>query len=145
MTRATLAAGVLLALAAPVWAANRDLERLQVQMAGLQTQISELQRLAEENLKEVRRLNEFLAEQNASLKKSLQDQRVQDEALATTLKELSEKLAELGERAQAASLLAGSRGFSLPNETGRNRSGATPSPTRYSLAERARCSPRARL
>jgi len=106
VTRATLAAGVLLALAAPVWAANRDLERLQVQMAGLQTQISELQRLAEENLKEVRRLNEFLAEQNASLKKSLQDQRVQDEALATTLKELSEKLAELGERAQAARVAA---------------------------------------
>ena len=102
MTRATLFAGVLLALAAPVFGANRDLERLQVQMAGLQTQISELQRLAEENLKEVRRLNEFLAEQNAGLKKSLQDQRIQDEALASTLKELTEKLAELGERAQAA-------------------------------------------
>jgi tol-pal system protein YbgF len=105
VTRVTLAAGAagaLLALAAPVRAANRDIERLQVQVAGLQTQISELQRLAEENLKEVRRLNEFLAEQNAAFKKSLQDQKIQDEAVATTLKEVSEKLAEIGERAQAA-------------------------------------------
>jgi tol-pal system protein YbgF len=100
--RVTLTAGIVLALAAPAFAANRELERLQVQVAGLQTQIAELQRLGEENLKEVRRLNEFLAEQNAAFRKSLQDQKIQDEALASTLKEVAEKLAELGERAQAA-------------------------------------------
>jgi tol-pal system protein YbgF len=102
----TLFAGVVLALAAPVSAASRELERLQVQVAGLQTQLAELQRLGEENLKEVRRLNEFLAEQNAAFKKSLQDQKIQDEALATTLKEVAEKLAELSERAQAAARVA---------------------------------------
>jgi tol-pal system protein YbgF len=96
------AAGIVVALVAPAFAANRELERLQVQVAGLQTQIAELQRLGEENLKEVRRLNEFLAEQNSAFRKSLQDQKIQDEALASTLKEVAEKLAELGERAQAA-------------------------------------------
>jgi len=87
-------------------AANRDIERLQVQIATLQTQFADLQRLTEENLKEVRRLNEILAEQNASLKKSLQDQKVQDEALTATLKEMTERLAELSERAQAARTVA---------------------------------------
>jgi tol-pal system protein YbgF len=108
VTRVTLTAvGIALALAAaPAVAANRDLERLQVQVAGLQTQLAELQRLGEENLKEVRRLNEFLADQNAAVKKSLQDQKIQDEALASTLKEVTEKLAELGERAQAAARVA---------------------------------------
>jgi tol-pal system protein YbgF len=98
----TLTAGLVVALAAPAFAANRELERLQVQVAGLQTQIAELQRLGEENLKEVRRLNELLAEQNAAFRKSLQDQRIQDESVSTTLKEVAEKLAELNERAQAA-------------------------------------------
>jgi tol-pal system protein YbgF len=102
VTRLTLTAGIVLALAAPAFAANRELERLQVQVAGLQTQIAELQRLGEENLKEVRRLNELLAEQNAAFKKSLQDQKIQDEALGVTLKEVAEKLAELNERAQSA-------------------------------------------
>ncbi len=102
MTRVILTAGLVVALAAPAFAANRELERLQVQVAGLQTQIAELQRLGEENLKEVHRLNELLAEQNAAFRKSLQDQRIQDESVSTTLKEVAEKLAELNERAQSA-------------------------------------------
>ncbi len=106
MTRVILTAGIVIALAAPARAANRDIERLQVQVAGLQTQIAELQRLGEENLKEVRRLNEFLAEQNAAFRKSLQDQKIQDEALATTIKEVAEKLAEISEKAQAARVSA---------------------------------------
>jgi hypothetical protein len=68
VTRVTLTAGIVLALAAPAFAANRELERLQVQVAGLQTQIAELQRLGEETLKEVRRLNESLAEQNSAFR-----------------------------------------------------------------------------
>jgi tol-pal system protein YbgF len=106
VTRVTLTAGIVVALAAPAFAANRELERLQVQVAGLQTQIAELQRLGEENLKEVRRLNEFLAEQNATFRKNLQDQKIQDETVATTLREVAERLAELGERAQAAARVA---------------------------------------
>lgn len=97
---AVLGVGALL-VAQPARAANKDIERLQIQIASLQGQVSDLQRTAEDNLKEVRRLNELLAEQNAFFRKSLQDQRVQDEALQTTLKEVAERLGELGERFQA--------------------------------------------
>ena len=117
VTRVTLTAGIVLALAAPAFAASREIERLQVQVAGLQTQIAELQRLGEENLKEVRRLNEFLAEQNAGFKKSLQDQKLQDEAVATMLKEVAEKLAELNERVQAAARVAAPVPAPDPNAT----------------------------
>jgi tol-pal system protein YbgF len=114
VTRVTLIAGIVVALAAPAFAANRELERLQVQVAGLQTQIAELQRLGEESLKEVRRLNELLAEQNAAFRKTLQDQKIQDEALASSLKEMAERLAEVTERAQAASRVAPAPDSSLP-------------------------------
>ncbi|HEY6553595.1 MAG TPA: tol-pal system protein YbgF [Vicinamibacteria bacterium] len=117
MTRVFLTAAIVIAVAAPARAANRDIERLQVQVAGLQTQIAELQRLGEENLKEVRRLNEFLAEQNAAFRKSLQDQKIQDEALATTIKEVAEKLAEISERAQAARVSAPDPGAPAPGST----------------------------
>jgi tol-pal system protein YbgF len=129
VTRVTLTAvGIALALAAaPALAANRDIERLQVQVAGLQTQIAELQRLGEENLKEVRRLNEFLADQNAAVKRSLQDQKIQDEALASTLKEVTEKLAELGERAQAAARVAVPLPLPLPDAGGSTVPPGTPS------------------
>ena len=45
-------------LAAPARAANKDMERLYVQIAALQSQIADLQRASEESLKEIRRLNE---------------------------------------------------------------------------------------
>jgi tol-pal system protein YbgF len=133
VTRVTLTAGIVLALAAPAFAANRELERLQVQVAGLQTQIAELQRHAEESLKELRRLNEFLAEQNAGFRKSLQDQKIQDEALATTLKEVAERLGELSERSQAAARVAAapdptaSAPLPMPGATAANP--AAPGPT----------------
>jgi len=122
VTRVTLTAGLVVALAAPAFAANRELERLQVQVAGLQTQIAELQRLGEESLKEVRRLNELLAEQNAAFRKSLQDQRIQDESVSTSLKEVAEKLAELNERAQSV------RAPALPPAQDPNLSAASPLP-----------------
>jgi tol-pal system protein YbgF len=88
----------------PGWAgaANKDIERLQLQVAGLSGQVADLQRVNEDNLREIRRLNEALAEQNASLKKGLQDQRVNEEGVQATLREISEKLSVLGERFQAA-------------------------------------------
>src|SRR5712664_2067081 len=70
-------------------------------MTGLQNQLAELQRSAEDTYREVRRLNELLAEQNASTKKSLTDQRVQEEAIAAALKDISDRLAEVNERYQA--------------------------------------------
>lgn len=100
MRRVALAL-MMLCLAAPARAANRELDRLQIQVAGLQNQLAELQRTSEESVREVRRLNEQLAEQNASMKKALQDQRIQEEALASALKDLNDRLAEMNERYQA--------------------------------------------
>jgi tol-pal system protein YbgF len=89
---------LLAAAAVPAHAANKDIERLYVQIAGLQQQLADVQRSSEESLREVRRLNEGLAEQNANLQKGLADQRVHGEALQTTVRELTERLSELGER-----------------------------------------------
>ena len=91
----------LLAPAPPARAASKEIERLQVQVAGLQGQFVSLQRAVEETAREVKRLNETLAEQNASMRKGLQDQRLQGEALQTTIKELSERLGEIAERLQS--------------------------------------------
>ena len=68
--------GMLAIPALPVLAANKEMERLQIQVASIQAQVMELQRIAQENQRELRRLNEALAEQNAAMKKTLQDQRV---------------------------------------------------------------------
>jgi len=101
MLRRLALSTALLALPGAASAASKDIERLQIQIQGLAGQIADLQRLSEDSLREIRRLNEALAEQNSVLKKGLQDQRVQDEAAQTTLRELSERLAVLGERFQA--------------------------------------------
>jgi tol-pal system protein YbgF len=91
----------LVAAAVPGHAANKDIERLQIQVATLQTQIGDLVRSHEESVKELRRLNELLADQNATLKKTLQEQRVQEEANAAALRDLGERLAELNEKYQS--------------------------------------------
>src|SRR5688500_8792076 len=88
--------------AAPALAANKDIERLQVQVAALQTQVTNLERLAEDSLRELRRLNEALAESNAAARKAVQDRRLQDESVATSLREMSERLSEIGEQVQSA-------------------------------------------
>jgi tol-pal system protein YbgF len=95
---------VSLALAVPAGAANKDIERLQIQMADVQRQLYEVVRLAEENQAELRRLNEALADQNAVVKRQLEDRRVQDENLQSSLREITERMSELGERLQALSV-----------------------------------------
>jgi tol-pal system protein YbgF len=102
--RGVSAALVALALAAPAAAANKDIERLQIQMADVQRQLYEVVRLAEENQAELRRLNEALADQNAVVKRQLEDRRVQDENLQSSLREITERMSELGERLQALSV-----------------------------------------
>lgn len=98
---AGLSIALVAALAsAPALAANKDIERLQVQVAALQTQVTSLERLAEDSLRELRRLNEALAESNAAARKAVQDRRVQDEAVATSLREMSERMSEIGEQIQ---------------------------------------------
>jgi len=91
----------VLALAAPLLAANKDIERLQLQVASLEGTLADLKRTSDETIKELRRLNEALADQNASLKKSIQDQKVQQDATQSGLKDVADRLALLGERLQA--------------------------------------------
>jgi tol-pal system protein YbgF len=90
-----------LALASPAWAVNKDIERLQIQVADLQRQLYDLVRMAEENQAEIRRLNEGLADQNDLLKRQLESRRVQDESLQSALRDITDRLSELGERVQA--------------------------------------------
>lgn len=101
MIRRIAAVGFAMALAAPAWAANKDIERLQAQIASLSSQIADLQRQSEGHLKEIQRLNESLAEQGAFIKRTLQDKRTQDEALQLTLKDITDRLGEIQERLQA--------------------------------------------
>jgi tol-pal system protein YbgF len=100
--RRLMAVVLLLGLASPARAANKDIERLQIQISSLQGQIADVLRAVEEGQKELKRLTELLAQQNASLNKGAMDQKVQMEALQTSVRELQERLAELGERVEAA-------------------------------------------
>jgi len=93
----------VLALASPAWAVNKDIERLQIQVADLQRQVADLIRMAEDNQAEIRRLNESLADQNALLKKAALDGRVQDEAVQSALRDVTDRMSELAERLQALS------------------------------------------
>ena len=54
-----------------------------------------MERVAEDTLRELKRLNESLAEQNAFLRKSVQDRRLQDEAITTSLREMDERMSEI--------------------------------------------------
>ena len=90
----------------PATAANKDIERLYIQVAALQSQIADLQRTAEESQREVRRLTDLLAEQNAFYRKTVQDRRLQDEALQTALREMTERMAEIDARLQTQAATA---------------------------------------
>jgi len=117
---------VLLSLAvvaaSPARAANKDIERLQVQIAALQGQLADMQRRSAENVAEVRRLTELVAQQNALLTRSIDDEKARDEAVATTLKDLGDRIAEVMERLDALRV-AGN--VAAPVEAG---SGLAPAP-----------------
>jgi tol-pal system protein YbgF len=104
--RRFLVVAFALLAAAPARAANKDLERLYIQIAALQSQVADLQRATEDSLKEVKRLNEVLAEQNAAARRSAEDQRLREEAFQNALKDFTERLAEMGERLDAARVAA---------------------------------------
>ena len=104
LVRRIILASLALALAAPAWAVNKDIERLQIQVADLHRQLGDLVRMAEEDQAEIRRLNESLADLNALLKRQAQDRRVQDEALQSALRDITDRVSELGERLQALSV-----------------------------------------
>jgi tol-pal system protein YbgF len=89
-----------LAAAPPAAAANKDIERLALQVATLQSQLTDVQRAADESRREVKRLTELLAEQNALLQRLAADRRQQDEAVTAGLKDLNDRVSELGEAIQ---------------------------------------------
>jgi len=113
--RRMLVAAALVLVAAPLHAANKDLERLYIQVAALQNQIADLQRATEDSLKEVRRLNEVLAEQSATMRRSVDDQRLREEAFQNALKEFTERLGEMGERLDAARATASAASVYTPS------------------------------
>lgn len=94
---------VALGLAPLTLAANKDMERLQIQVASLQGQVSDLTRLIEDQAKELRRLNELLADQGALMRKQGQDERAGQESMQSSLRELGDRLSSLEERAQQQS------------------------------------------
>jgi len=100
LSRAWLAAVLIATMPGVAVGANKDIERLQVQVAALQSQLSSIERVAEDTLRELKRLNESLAEQNAFLRKSVQDRRLQDEAITTSLREMDERMSEITEQIQ---------------------------------------------
>jgi tol-pal system protein YbgF len=99
-TAFTLAAAALLA-GPPAGAANKDIERLALQIAALQGQVAEIQRASEESRAELRRLTELVAEQNALLKKSAADRRQLDESVSASFKDLGDRVAEIAEAIDA--------------------------------------------
>ena len=105
MIRRIALAAALLALVtllpSPAAAANKDMERLQLQVATLQSLLGDIQRASDETRKEVQRLNEVIAEQNALLQKATTDRRAQEESNASTLRELNDRISELAEAIQA--------------------------------------------
>ena len=96
----TLSAALCLAPAS-LLAANKDIDRLAIQVAALQGQIAEIQRASEETRAELKRLSELVAEQSALVRKDAADRRQQDEALAVELKEIGERVSELAEALEA--------------------------------------------
>lgn len=88
-------------VASPLFAANKDIERLAVQIAALQGQIAEVQRANDEARAELKRLSELVAEQNAMLRKAAADRRTQDESVTVGLRELGERVSELAEALEA--------------------------------------------
>jgi tol-pal system protein YbgF len=130
----TAVLAVLLVAAAPAAAANKDIERLALQVAALQAQLTELSRSGDESRGELKRLADLVAEQNALLRKAAADRRQQDEALTVGLRELGERFSELAEslqalKAQGAALLpppTDAGGLSAPASPAPATAGATP-------------------
>lgn len=120
---------LLLGLAVPARAASKETDRLQIQIASLQGQVADVLRAVEDNQKELKRLNELLAQQNASLNKAVMDQKVQAESLQTAVREMQERLAELTERAQAAAHAPAPNAYTDPALSPATGTANAPGPT----------------
>ncbi len=101
---ASLALG--LCFAVPAWGANKDMERLQILLQNLQAQVSDLSRKNDDNLKEIKRLNELLADQGNQQRKLAAERQTKDEALQLALKDITDRLGEIGEKLQVQNAAA---------------------------------------
>ena len=93
-------AAAMASVPATAFGANKDMERLQVQVAALQSTLSAIEQQNDDTLRELKRMNEALAEQNAFLRRGVQDRKLTDEAIQTTLRELDQRISEIGEQLQ---------------------------------------------
>src|SRR4051794_16331101 len=93
-------------LAPAAFAVSKDVEQLQIRVATMQSDIADLQRSIAENAKEIKRLSDLVGEQNAALKKALQDEKLDAEAMQVKLQEMNERLAQVSERVQPGSVPA---------------------------------------
>jgi tol-pal system protein YbgF len=122
---------LLALLGAPAHAQKKEYERLQLQIANMQGQIIALQRSVEDALTELQRLNQNLANQGESLRRNVEDQRVQGESTQAALREVVDSLGEVSEALRA--LRDSGRGLPPPmpgDETGAAAgSGAGSAPT----------------
>jgi tol-pal system protein YbgF len=100
MKRTAIVAAFLMTAALPA-RADKDCQRMQVQVTALQGQIADMQRKAADSVAELRRLTELVAEQNALLKAALDSGRQQDEAILTSMNDLGGRVSEVMERLDA--------------------------------------------
>jgi len=100
MRRITFLAALVMAVALPA-RADKDCKRMQVQVTALQGQIADWQRKAANNLTELQRLTELVAEQNALLRRALDDGSQQDEAVLAVMEDLGGRVSEVLERLDA--------------------------------------------
>src|SRR3954462_13292181 len=113
---------LLCALAAPMpaFAVNKDIERLQMQISSLQGQMADLQKVSEDTLREIKRLNESLTDQSASMRRLGADRRLQEEAISAALKDITDRVSDLSERMQtmpAGSAAAAAPAAAVPSYT----------------------------
>jgi len=100
MKRIALLTATFLAVAPLSWA-DKDCQRMQLQVTALQGQIADWQRATAEGNAELRRLTELIAEQNALLTRSLDEGSQADEAMLTNMRELGNRVGEVVERLDA--------------------------------------------
>lgn len=82
-------------------AVSRDVEQLQIRVATLQAQLAEMQQAIADNAKEMKRLSDLLGEQNAEIRKALQDEKLDAEAMQVKMQEMSERISQISERVGA--------------------------------------------
>jgi tol-pal system protein YbgF len=134
-----LSATTILAVALPAHAADKEIARLQLQVANLQGQVISLQRSMDEALQELRRLNEALAQQGNALRSGLEDERIQNEASQAALRDVVDRLGELREslvamRDSGVGLPPPGLGEAGPGEGAETAGGAPPPRELYSQA-----------